>query len=664
VAENKRFCGACDQPVGRGRDGRPGLTDGYCPNCGTPFSFTPKLAAGELVAGQYEVLGCLAHGGLGWIYLAMDRNLGNRWVVLKGLLNTGDAAAQEAAIAERRFLAEVEHPNIVGVYNFVQHADRHTGEEAGYIVMEYVGGQSLRQLLLARRASGESMPLPTALAYMIEVLPALGYLHNRGLVYCDFKPDNLIQTEEQLKLIDMGGVRRIDDEEGAIYGTIGYQAPEIADQGPSPSSDLYTVGRALAVLTFEFSGYQSTYRHSLPDPATVPVLAANESFFRVLKRATHVDPAMRFESAADMAEQLTGVLRQVLATADEQPRPAFSTLFSPELSAIGVPAVLAGDGEAPTAGPWRLPTPDPAEVTAGLPIPQTDPADPAAGYLAALGTVEPSQLTAVLAAAVAGERGTPPSVAESTETVLALVRARIVTGDVTGAWTALAGLAAQDASDWRVSWYQGMAALGAWNADGARDAFERVCDLLPGELAPKLAMAFAAEAAGELELAARCYRLVWTVDRSYVSAAFGLARTRLQTGDRAGAIAALAAVPPTSSHYVAAQVAAIRIRVTAATGRPCASADDLYEAGRGFGRLTLDPTAAAQLTAEVLRAALDRARAREPLAGQLLGYETTERALRFGLERNYRAQAQLTSDRRRRTMLVDLANDVRPSTWS
>ena len=58
----------------------------------------------------------------------MDHNLGNRWVVLKGLLNTGDAAAQAAAVAERRFLAEVEHPSIVGVYNFVQHADRRTGE--------------------------------------------------------------------------------------------------------------------------------------------------------------------------------------------------------------------------------------------------------------------------------------------------------------------------------------------------------------------------------------------------------------------------------------------------------------------------------------------------------------------------------------------------------
>jgi serine/threonine-protein kinase PknG len=673
VPESKRFCGACERPVGRGRDGRPGLAEGYCPHCGAQFSFTPKLAPGELVAGQYEVLGCLAHGGLGWIYLAVDHHLGRRWVVLKGLLNSGDSAAQEAAIAERRFLAEVGHPNIVGVYNFVQHADRRTGEQAGYIVMEYVGGQSLRQLLLARRATGESLPLPMALAYMIEVLPALGYLHSRGLVFCDFKPDNVIQTEEQLKLIDMGGVRRIDDDEGAIYGTVGYQAPEIADEGPSPSSDLYTVGRALAVLTFEFSGYQSTYQHSLPDPAGVPVLAGNESFARVLRRATHRDPASRFGSAAEMAEQLTGVLREVLAVGDQQPRPAFSTLFSPELLAVGVPSILPEDqdgsgvrgGSGGQAGPAPQQPPDPGEVAAGLPIPQVDPADPAAGFLAALGTVEPAQLTTVLAAAVAGEQGTPPEVAESPETLFALVRARIVTGDVTGALRTLTGLPDEEADDWRVTWYQGLAELGAWNAAGARDAFDAVCDLLPGELTPKLALAFAAEAAGDQEAAARHFALVWTVDRSFVSAAFGLARTLLRTGDRAGAIAALTSVPATSSHYVAAQVAAVRIRVSPPTDQACASADDLREAGRDFARLTLDPTAVHQVTAEVLRAALERVLASGPIgAGQLLGCELTERSLRFGLERSYRAQAQLSSDRRRRTILVDQANNVRPSTWS
>ena len=87
------------------------------------YSFVPKLSRGDLVGGQYEVQGCIAHGGLGWIYLAIDRNVHNRWVVLKGLVNSGDADAMAAAAAEALALAEVEHPNIVRIYNFVEHKD-------------------------------------------------------------------------------------------------------------------------------------------------------------------------------------------------------------------------------------------------------------------------------------------------------------------------------------------------------------------------------------------------------------------------------------------------------------------------------------------------------------------------------------------------------------
>jgi len=660
VPENKRFCSVCERPVGRGRDGRPGLADGYCPHCGTQFSFTPKLVPGELVAGQYEVLGCLAHGGLGWIYLAMDHNLGRRWVVLKGLLNTGDAAAQEAAIAERRFLAEVEHPNIVGVYNFVQHADRRTGEQAGYIVMEYVGGQSLRQILLERRSRGESLPLAMALAYMIEVLPALGYLHSRGLVYCDFKPDNVIQAEEMLKLIDMGGVRRIDDEDSPIYGTVGYQAPEIATEGPSPSSDLYTVGRALAVLTFEFTGYTSTYKHSLPDPATVPLLDQQESFYRLLRRATNPDPGRRFASAGDMAEQLTGVLREVLAARDGTPRPAFSSLFSPELQAVGAEAGEMDGSDWATAVDAL---PPPAATAAGLPVPQVDVTDPAAGYLTTLSTLDPAQLTAALSAATRGEAGIPAEVAESAETRLALARALIVTGALDTAAATLAELAAADDGDWRITWYQGLRELAAGQPAAARATFDAVYDALPGELAPQLALGFAAEAAGEAATAARYFGRVWMVDRSYVSAAFGLARTRLAAGDRAGAIAALAAVPQTSSHHVAAQVAAVRIHLTAA-GQPGAGLGDLRQAAGRLDRLTLDAARRQQLTAEILGAALEAVTAGQAVGdGRLLGCEPAEVPLRSGLEKSYRALARLAPDQVRRIELVDRANEVRPRTW-
>jgi serine/threonine-protein kinase PknG len=665
VPENRRFCGNCGQLVGQSRDGHPGVADGFCRHCGARFSFTPKLEPGELVAGQYEVLGCLAHGGLGWIYLARDRNVNDRWVVLKGLLNTGDADAMAAAVAERQFLAQVEHPNIVRIYNFVQHASRRDGETAGYIVMEYVGGKSLKQIRQEARQAGAAVPLAHALAYALEILPALGYLHDRGLVYCDFKPDNVIQTEEQLKLIDMGGVRSITGD-GPIYGTVGYQAPEIETEGPSPASDLYTVGRALAVLTFEFAGYQGEYKYRLPP--TAALLAQQESFARLLRRATHTDPKRRFQSAGEMAEQITGVLREVLSLADGESRPTFSGLFSPELRAIGTdltPVRATGGGPGAQVSP-----PPAAEVIAGLPAPLADGTDPAAGYLATLGGLQPEQQVAALRAAVAGEAGVPPAVAASPETRMALVRALITAGDPDGAAICLAELAAADPTDWRIAWYNGLRDLAAARPDNALAAFSAVYDELPGELAPKLALAFAAEAAGDLAAARRYYQLVWTLDRSCISAAFGAARACLAAGDRPAAIAAVAAVPETSSHYAAALIAAVRLLVADGAG---VSAADLRQADGHLGRLSLDDLRRQQLTVEILHAALDWVTGPRPGTPpgaapvgdeRILGCEPNERALRFGLERGYRALASLTPDPARRVELVDMANEIRPRTWT
>jgi serine/threonine-protein kinase PknG len=677
VPENRRFCGNCGQLVGQSRDGRPGMTEGFCPNCRTRYSFSPKLVPGELVAGQYEVLGCLAHGGLGWIYLARDHNVSDRWVVLKGLLNTGDADAMEAAVAEGRFLAQLEHPNIVRIYNFVQHASRRDGETAGYIVMEYVGGKSLKQIRLDARQRGGAVPLAHALAYALEILPAFGYLHDRGLVYCDFKPDNIIQTEEQLKLIDMGGVRYVNDD-GPIYGTVGYQAPEIETEGPSPSSDLYTVGRTLAVLTFDFAGFQGQNRFLLPD--NEPLLAQQESYARLLRRTTHRHPARRFQSAGEMAEQLTGVLREVLSVADGQPRPAFSGLFSPELRAIGTdltPVSANGNspngnrpnGNAPSGSGALAVTPPPAaEVIAGLPAPLADGTDPAAGYLATLAGLDAAQQAQALLGAVTGDAGVPPGVAESQETRLALVRALIGTGDLPAAQAALAELSSSAPADWRVAWYAGLCELAVGQPGRAATAFSAVYDELPGELAPKLALAFAAEAAGDLRAARHYFQLVWTIDRSYVSAGFGTARAYLASGDRVTAIAAVAAVPETSSHHAAAQIAAVRLLVAGGAGL---SGTDLSQADQRLGRLSLDDNDPRrhQLAVEILRAALDwvsagTARpqgAAQPAAERILGCEPNERALRFGLERGYRALATLIPERR--IELVDMANSVRPRTW-
>jgi serine/threonine-protein kinase PknG len=648
VAERKRFCSNCGKPVGRGRDGRPGRTEGFCRECGAAYSFTPKLVPGDLVGGQYEVLGCIAHGGLGWIYLARDRNVNDRWVVLKGLLDTGDSEAMAAAAAEQRFLAEVEHPNIVRIYNFVQHPDPKSGTMVGYIVMEYVGGKSLKDLRSVRGEDGQLVPLPVAqaIAYALEVLPALGYLHGQGLLFCDFKPDNVIQDQEQIKLIDLGAVRRIDDDESAIYKTDGYCAPEVATEGPSISSDLYTVARSLAVLTFNFD-YLGKYSETLPDPSDVPLLATYGSYHRLLARATDPNPSARFESASDMADQLLGVLREIMASQDGRPRTSASTLFSPERAVFG-------------ADPDRWPgLPDAVEVVAALPVPQVDTTDAAAGLLATSAATEPRAVIASLAA----------SPLNTVEVRLRVARAKIELGDLAGATADLDQLAASEPGDWRVTWYRGLASLVAGRPQEARAHFDLVYGWLPGEPAAKLALAFAGEAAGDPTAAARNYDLVWRTDHSYVSAAFGLARVRLAAGqDRAGAVAVLESVPTNSSHHVAAQLAAIRagMRTTTATEL---TEQDLVTAGARLDAVELDAARRTRIAIEVLEAArqwvvADPRRPAIAVAGKrVLGCAFTERDLRLGLERCYRSLARLSDTADQRVALVDRANSVRPVTW-
>ncbi|MFJ4891806.1 tetratricopeptide repeat protein [Streptomyces sp. NPDC088788] len=702
VPERKRFCSRsdCGAPVGRSRGDLPGRTEGFCTKCGHPYSFVPKLQSGDIVHGQYEVAGCLAHGGLGWVYLAVDRAVSDRWVVLKGLLDTGDQDAMAAAISERRFLAEIEHANIVRIYNFVEHLDQRTGSLDGYIVMEYVGGKSLKEIANDRRTvDGRRDPLPVeqACAYGIEALEALGHLHSRNLLYCDFKVDNAIQTEDQLKLIDMGAVRRMDDDESAIYGTVGYQAPEVAEVGPSVASDLYTVARTLAVLTFDFQGYTNVFVDSLPDPGHIEVFRQYESFYRLLVRATDPDPARRFASAQEMAEQLTGVLREVVSLQTGRARPSLSTLFGPEtkvtdtelfgsvagdVSRLGARVVpvrgrraapslpAGGNGAAALPPPPDSPTlvkPVTAAAAAlALPVPRVDPGDPNAGFLAGLIASAPAELIAALHAAPAG----------SPELRLRELRARLEMGEVAAAQHGVEALETDHPDDWRVVWYRGVTALATGGNEIAALSFDAVYDAFPGEPAPKLALGLCAEVLGQLDNAAEYYRLVWTTDPSYVSAAFGLARVQLAAGDRRAAVSTLESVPESSIHYTAARVAAVRARLRQ---RPVADAaappflDDLtaaagqVEALDGFG---LDAVRREQLSTEVLGCALDwvlsGSQGSAPASGGghvLLGSALDERGLRFGLERSYRTLARLARGGEERIDLVERANRYRPRTW-
>ncbi|MFC4857614.1 tetratricopeptide repeat protein [Actinophytocola glycyrrhizae] len=644
VPENKRFCSNCGAKVGRGRDGQPGRTEGFCTSCRRRFSFSPKLSPGEVLHDQYEVLGCLAHGGLGWIYLALDRAVADRWVVLKGLLDTGDTDAMAAAVAERRFLAEVEHPNIVKIHNFVQHPDADTGAMVGYIVMEYVGGRSVKEMLKdVRAAQGPEacLPLSRAIAYTLEMLPPIGYLHALNLLFCDFKPDNVIQTEEQLKLIDLGAVRHMDDDDSAVYGTVGYQAPEIATSGPSIASDLYTIGRTLAVMTFPFD-FQRAYLDRLPNQAEEPLLAEHDSYFRFLLRAAAKEPGARFTSAEEMKDQLTGVLREVLAAEDGLPRPGASAEFTPERRSFGI--AMAFDVRA------SLPS-----LVHALPVPRVDGTDAAAAFLATVSATDP--------AALADELRQAPQ--NSVEVRLRIIRAYIEAGNVATAGAKLDELS-RDTRDldrlWLLDWYRGMAALAAGDPQSARQCFDRVYSAVPGEAAPKLALAVCAEALGDHATADRYHRVVWRTDRSYVSAAFGLARALMARDGRLEAFDVLCSVPETSNHHNAARLAAADVRVRDVPTAQLAE-EDLTSAGALLSALELPAEPRAKANEGLLTAAFEWVTQGGRSGGTVLGCPLRETDLRVALEETYRTLARHADNTRERIALVDSANQIRPRTW-
>lgn len=620
VPENKRYCSNCNNPLKREK--------GFCPKCGHKYSFLATLNPGDLVAAQYEVKGAIAYGGLGWIYLGFDKTL-SRYIVLKGLLNTEDAASAAVAVAERQFLAAVKHANIVGIYNFVKH-----GTE-GFIVMEYVGGKTLKEI---RKERG-SLPVTEAIAYIHRILSAFAYLHSLGMVYCDFKPDNVMLEGNDVKLIDLGGVRRIDDLDGDIYGTVGYSAPE-AGEGPTVVSDLFTIGRTLAVLLTNIRGFSKEHKYTLPSPQDEPLFAEQESLYRFLLKATAENPDDRFQSADEMADQLLGVLREVVATETNTPRPASSNVFSGDMLAL----TNSGDFE-PIRADYHQ-----------LPIPMLDSTDPGFNVVLNAGAMsDPTKRVASLRQAL---QQFPASV----EAQLRLANSLIDVGAYKEVEQILANVEEKDAWDWRVLWYRGRALMAQGKAKDAQAAFDQVYFDLPGELAPKLALGLAAEQAGNFKLAIKMYDLASRTDPSYTSAAFGLARCLCATGDRKGAVAALERVPQTSNLFTRSRVEVARTLIN--TERSAPGAKELKDASAAIEAIAIEGMDRYRLTKQVLETALHlvTSQALSPASSiAILGQPLEELYLRKGLEKSLRAMAHLTTGDEK-IRLVDEANRVRPRT--
>jgi serine/threonine-protein kinase PknG len=386
----------------------------------------------------------------------------------------------------------------------------------------------------------------------------------------------------------------------------------------------------------------TVYADRLPDLTVAPLLAGEESYHRLLRRATDPDPRRRFASASQLREQLLGVLREVLAATDGRPWPVSSSLFGPQPRSFGT-----DDTDDPATGL------DPVLVATALSVPLVDVTDPAASVLATLGFPDPDEVIAALDA----------SGLSTVEVQLRRARAHIDNGKPEAAIAELDRLVPDHPYDWRVAWYEGVANLAAGRPDVALDAFDTVYSMLPGELDAKLAVGVCAELVGDAATAAAHYERVWLTNRDFVSAAFGSARLKLAAGDWTEAVHVLDSVPHTSSHHLSAQIAALRARLRGPDPGEL-SEQELVDAGSRIGRLGLDVERRTRARIEVLGGALRWVTARGvDSATQVLDCKLSERDLRFGLEREYRALARLAAPGGdERVRLVARANALRPWT--
>ncbi len=192
---------------------------------------------------RYRLLGVLGSGAMGVVWRAYDQSL-QRQVACKVLSGSigHDPLLQKRFRREAHHIASLSHPNIVMVY------DAGTDGDFAYIVMEYVRGASLRQVLM----SDGVLPVQVTAALAVDVLAALGHAHERGIVHRDVKPANLlVQFGGDTKVADFGISKSFGEmteltAEGAFVGTSSYASPEqLSDLAIGPSSDLYSLGCVL-----------------------------------------------------------------------------------------------------------------------------------------------------------------------------------------------------------------------------------------------------------------------------------------------------------------------------------------------------------------------------------------------------------------------------------
>lgn len=287
-------------------------------------AMTERFFANMQLLGRYEIRGRIGVGGMARVFKGYDTNL-DRLVAIKILHDhlAEDPNFKERFEREAKFIASFNHPNIVQVYDF--DSAEIDDQRIYYMVMPYVPGKTLKDILDEYGEKGEQVPRERVLEIVLTLADALGYAHERGMVHRDVKPANILFNERQQAVLSDFGIARLVQnskltQDGVTTGTPAYMSPEqVAGMPVDARSDIY----ALGVIVFEMLTGQLPF--SDPNPvslmlkhvnAPIPHIssllgvenpALDAIIFRALAKEVNDRYTSTRELANDLANALTGM---------------------------------------------------------------------------------------------------------------------------------------------------------------------------------------------------------------------------------------------------------------------------------------------------------------------------------------------------------------------
>jgi len=312
-----------------------------------------------LLNNRYRLLEVVGSGGMAVVYRGVDTLL-QRPVAIKVLREAfaGDPAFLARFQREGRAAANLDHPNIVTVYDVGQDGDRH------YIVMEYVDGQDLKTLIRqkVRLSIGETLDIAT------QVCAGVGHAHKAGIVHCDLKPQNVLVTRDgRVMVTDFGIARALSasgvTESDTVWGSPLYFSPEqAAGESPSPASDVYSIGVMMYEMLTGAPPFQAEKPTALalmhmredPPPMAVRNPQVPSQLERIVRKVMGKEPVARYRTAEQLARVLGEYRRQSEQMTGWQPAVPGRAPAQASLEHTGETEPVVASRAAPDGLTWAL----------------------------------------------------------------------------------------------------------------------------------------------------------------------------------------------------------------------------------------------------------------------------------------------------------------------